>query len=136
MTDPSSADTHVENAKAAVKDLEIALNAASLDEADLLEIIPDATVASILIEVVKCVDKVSESVHELSGLAHFKGVEPTVTPEKSQLLHRGTIKPVLDGNSTDVAIQVDETSSVSPENEKGQSKGRIGESHVNMCWLT
>ncbi|CBI22787.3 unnamed protein product, partial [Vitis vinifera] len=72
MTDPSSADPHVANAKAAVKDLEIALNAASLDETDLLEIIPDATVASILIEIVKCMEKVSESVHELSGLAHFK----------------------------------------------------------------
>lgn len=141
MTDPSSADQHVENAKAAVKDLEIALNAASLDETDLLEIIPDATVSSILIEIVKCVEKVSESVHELAGLAHFKGVEATVTPEKSQILHRGTIKPVPDGDgdATEmVIITVDEESSSSPEkNDKGQQckgKGKQeGESHVNMC---
>ena len=133
MKDPSSADAHVENAKAAIRDLEIALNDASLDETDLLDIIPDATVASILIEIVKCIEKVSESVHELSGLAHFKGVEPTVTPEKSQLLHRGTIKPIpdRDGDATDVAITV-EASSVLPENDKGKCKGKQGEIHVNM----
>ncbi|RVW73246.1 Aluminum-activated malate transporter 8 [Vitis vinifera] len=130
---PSSADPHVANAKAAVKDLEIALNAASLDETDLLEIIPDATVASILIEIVKCMEKVSESVHELSGLAHFKVVEPNVTPEKPQLLHRGTIQPIPDGDATDVIITIDEASSVSPENDKGPSKGKQDESHVNMC---
>ncbi|KAG6735663.1 hypothetical protein POTOM_061689 [Populus tomentosa] len=75
-TVPSSENVNVENSKTAVQDLKIALKAVSLEhDQDLLQILPAATVASILVEIVLCVEKISESVHGLSNLAHFKSVE-------------------------------------------------------------
>ena len=121
MTDPSTANPHVENYKVAMKDLKFALKAASLENTDFLAIVPAATVASILVEIVKSVEKISEAVHELSQLAHFnKTVEPTVSPEKpQQLLHRGIIQPVSDADGNDnVVITIHEISTDSPENEK------------------
>ncbi|KAH1090376.1 hypothetical protein J1N35_017633 [Gossypium stocksii] len=133
MTDPySSANTHVESSKAAMKDLKFALKAASLENADLAAILPAATVGSILVEIVKCVEKISEAVHELSQLAHFEKetVEPTVSPEKPpQLLHRGIIQPVLDGDSTandNVVITIHEIISTdSPENGKACDQHQV-----------
>lgn len=123
MKDPSPANIHVEHSKAAINELKVVVKASSLDQADLLAIVPAATVASTLIEIVKCVDKLSEAVHELANLAHFKPVEATVSPEKPQLLHRGTVNPVLDGdNSSDhIVIIIDENSTVSRENDKPQA---------------
>jgi hypothetical protein len=95
MADPSAANPHVENSKTAINDLKTALKAATLENVDVLAIIPIASVASILIEITRCVEKISDSVHKLADLAHFKSVDPTVSPEKPQLLHRGTVKPVL-----------------------------------------
>ncbi|XVE61394.1 hypothetical protein DITRI_Ditri06bG0036100 [Diplodiscus trichospermus] len=123
MTDPSTANPHVENSKASMKDLKFALKAASLENADFLAIVPAAAVAAILVEIVKSVEKITEAVHELSQLAHFnKTMEPTVSPEKpqqQQLLHRGIIQPVLDADGNDnVVITVHEISTDSPENEK------------------
>ncbi|KAK6289991.1 hypothetical protein POUND7_001532 [Theobroma cacao] len=120
MADPSSTNPHVENSKAAMKDLKFALKAASLEDEDFLAIVPAATVASILVEIVKSVEKISEAANELSQLARFKKVEPTVSPEKpQQLLHRGIIQPVLDADSNDnVVIAIHEISTDSPENEK------------------
>jgi hypothetical protein len=66
---------------------------------DLLAILPPTTIASILIEIVKCVEKISESVHQLSKLAHFMNVEPTVSLEKSQFLHPGSIIPIIEGDT-------------------------------------
>ncbi|PPD87231.1 hypothetical protein GOBAR_DD15834 [Gossypium barbadense] len=124
MTDPSSANPHVENSKAAMKDLKFALKASSMENADFLAIVPVATVGSVLVEITKCIQKISEAVHELSQRAHFsKTVEPTVSPEKpqqqQQLLHRGIVRPVPDtsddGNSDDVVITIEEITTDSPE---------------------
>ncbi|KAA8518456.1 hypothetical protein F0562_015930 [Nyssa sinensis] len=108
MTHPSSAaSTHVENSKIAVDELKSALQSASLGKADLLEIIPAITVASILIEINKCIEKIAESIHELSHLAHFSSVEATATMEKPpQLLHRGSVKPVGDGDDDGDAVHI------------------------------
>lgn len=112
MKDPKSACQHLENSKNAVEELHIALKAASLEDADILAIIPAATIASILVEIVTCVEKISMSVYELSQLADFKVVEATVSPEiKPQLLHKGSINPILldDGDdNSHVVIRVDE----------------------------
>ncbi|KAE8125198.1 hypothetical protein FH972_020031 [Carpinus fangiana] len=125
MADPSAANPHVENSKTAINDLKTALKAATLENVDVLEIIPIASVASILTEITRCVEKISESVHELADLAHFKSVDPTVSPEKPQLLHRGTVKPVLlegDSDSDDhVVITVHENYVDSRENEVSQA---------------
>ncbi|MBA0692963.1 hypothetical protein Goari_010483 [Gossypium aridum] len=127
MTDPSSANPHVENSKAAMKDLKFALKASSMENADFLAIVPVATVGSVLVEITKCIQKISEAVHELSQRAHFsKTVEPTVSPEKpqqqQQLLHRGIVRPVPDtsddGNSDDVVITIEEITTDSPEKGK------------------
>ncbi|XP_024028416.1 aluminum-activated malate transporter 8 [Morus notabilis] len=117
MKHPESANEHVENSKAAVKDLKTALEAAGMGDSDLLAIISAATVASILVEIVDCVEKISEAVHELSQMARFKKVENTVSPEtkpKQMLLHRGSVKPVLDGDQRPdhVTITVLDTASI------------------------
>ncbi|KAA8516805.1 hypothetical protein F0562_017085 [Nyssa sinensis] len=127
MTRPISASTHVKNSKIAVDDLKSALQTASVGKADLLEIIPAVTIASILIDINKCVEKLADSIDELSHLAHFKNVESTVTPEKpQQFLHRGTVKPVgdgeNDGDGAHVVITLHGISSDSPEKVNPQGK--------------
>ncbi|CAF2375625.1 hypothetical protein IGI04_003766 [Brassica rapa subsp. trilocularis] len=96
-------NAHIENSKNAIQNLRIALKTSSPEtEKDLLEIIPGVTMASILIEIVNYVEKISEAVEEFSGLAHFKETpDPKVSPElgQHQLLHRGSVKPVLEGDS-------------------------------------
>ncbi|KAF8397977.1 hypothetical protein HHK36_016903 [Tetracentron sinense] len=81
MTYPSSADHHMANSKTAVNDLKTMLKAAMPENTDLLEVMPVATVASLLITIVTCMDKMTESVHELARLAHFKSVHPIVQQE-------------------------------------------------------
>ncbi|KAK4272674.1 hypothetical protein QN277_021193 [Acacia crassicarpa] len=96
MTEPCDAKLHLENSKNAIQNLKIALETTSLEDEELIAIMPVFTVASILIETTKCVEKIHDSVSELSHLAHFRSVESkvSVSTEKPHLLHRGTIKPV------------------------------------------
>ena len=78
MTDPSAAKPHVENSKKAINELKLVLKTISLENADLLAIIPIASIASTLTEITKCVEDISELVHKLSCQAHFKSsVEST-----------------------------------------------------------
>ncbi|KAF8403376.1 hypothetical protein HHK36_011478 [Tetracentron sinense] len=121
MTHPSSSDPHVVNSKTAADDLKTTLETALLENTNLLEIIPAATVASLLVEIVTYTDKIAESVHELARLAHFKSVDPTVTPEKPQLFHRGTIKPLSDMDGPHVFITVSGPSPALPENGNPQT---------------
>lgn len=119
MTDPSAAKSHIANSKTAIKDLKIALETISFEDAEVFDIIPIAAVAAILAEITKSVEKIYESVSELSDLAHFKSVEPNVSPEKPALLHRGIINPVADNEKEDhVEIIIQEISTDSPEKEK------------------
>ncbi|XP_014495025.1 aluminum-activated malate transporter 8-like isoform X2 [Vigna radiata var. radiata] len=125
MTHPSAAKSHIENAKTAVEELKFTLETVSLEGAELLSIIPVVTVVSILKEITKSVEKIYESVSELSHLAYFKSVaEPNVSPEKSHLLHRGIIKPVVDIENTidHVTITIPEITTDSPEKEKTATK--------------
>ncbi|TKY61921.1 Aluminum-activated malate transporter 8 [Spatholobus suberectus] len=125
MTDPSAAKIHIENSENAVEDLKVALEIVSLEDTELVAIIPVATVTSILEEITKSVEKIYESVSELSHLAHFESVvEPNVSPEKPPLLHRGIIKPVVDIDNTvdHVEITIQEITTDSPEKEKASTK--------------
>ncbi|KAF5473943.1 hypothetical protein F2P56_005890 [Juglans regia] len=100
MTDPSAADPHVKNSETSINDLKIALESASkLENVDLLAIIPIASVASILIEITRYVERISELVHELSLLAYFKSAATSVQQEPGSGLHRGSVKPVFDDDS-------------------------------------
>ncbi|KAA0043811.1 aluminum-activated malate transporter 8-like [Cucumis melo var. makuwa] len=106
MTDPSpSSQLHLNAAKSAVNDLKNTLKSGTAqisdDISNLLAIIPDATVASILIDIVKSVEDLSEAVAELSLKAKFK----SVSPEKPQLLHKGTIKPFVEEDDNEAQQQ-------------------------------
>ncbi|XP_010247137.1 PREDICTED: aluminum-activated malate transporter 8 isoform X2 [Nelumbo nucifera] len=136
MTHPSLADLHVENCKNAARDLKTTLKTALLENSDLLGVIPSATVASLLVDVVVCTEKIAESVHELAKLAHFKTVEPTVTPEKSQLLHRGTVNPLAETDSPEVVITITAgPSEALPEgaNPRAPVTGKHVHGSVNIC---
>ncbi|XP_010263008.1 PREDICTED: aluminum-activated malate transporter 8-like [Nelumbo nucifera] len=130
MTGPSLADPHVENCKNAAMDLKTTLKTALLENSDLLGVIPAATVASLLIDIVVCTEKIAESVHELAKLAHFKTVEPTVTPEKSQLLHRGTVNPLAETDSPEVVITVSGSMEALPEGANPQAP--VNGKHIDV----
>ncbi|XP_014490381.1 aluminum-activated malate transporter 8-like [Vigna radiata var. radiata] len=85
---------HVANAKNAAESLKSVLRRNPWEGADHLQIIPAATVASLLIDIVFCVEKICEAVEELANLANF---------ELSEVLHRGTVQPIPD---TDAAVHV------------------------------
>jgi hypothetical protein len=70
MTTSSTAESHILNAITAADNLKLVLKTNPW-QGDVLEIIPVATVASLLIEVVSCTVKIKESVHELASLAKF-----------------------------------------------------------------
>lgn len=131
MADPSVSIPFVEASKNAVKDFKITFKAATLstnDIVDLQAIVPAATVASILIEIVKTVEKIADSVNELASSANFKTVEATVSPELKvqpyNLLHRGSVQPVLDGEiSNHVAIDIEKVLD-SPEIYKESDDGK------------
>ncbi|XP_009628093.1 aluminum-activated malate transporter 8-like [Nicotiana tomentosiformis] len=121
MTQPpsSAAETHLKNSKTAIDDFKAILATTKTpllsNKLDLLEIFPAITVASILIDVINCVERISEAVEELSVKAHFKKVknkESSPSPEKQpqqQLLHRGIVKPVVDdveGGDDSVVIEI------------------------------
>ncbi|KAK7335603.1 hypothetical protein VNO80_27539 [Phaseolus coccineus] len=76
---------HVANAKNAAESLKSLLRTNPWEGADHLEIIPAATVASLLIDLIFCVEKICEAVDELANLANFVS---------SELLHRGTVQPI------------------------------------------
>ncbi|CAL5194323.1 unnamed protein product [Lathyrus oleraceus] len=116
MIHPSSAKSHIENSKSAIEELKLVLEVISLEDVELLAIIPVATVAAILEEITISVDKIYESVSELSHLAHFKTLETNVSPEKPPLLHRGIIKPVEDiDNAPHVEIAIQDLCTDAPD---------------------
>ncbi|KAI7981654.1 Aluminum-activated malate transporter 7 [Camellia lanceoleosa] len=86
MTMPSTANSYIANSKITAKTLKSLLETGSWRGADLLDIIPAATVASLLIDVVACTEKIAESVNELACLAKFKSVDDVVTKEPPSLL--------------------------------------------------
>ncbi|KAK4482740.1 hypothetical protein RD792_009907 [Penstemon davidsonii] len=77
-----SADPHIRNAKTAAKKLKSSLQTGLWPETDLLDLIPAATVASLLIEIVSCTMKIADSVHELALLSKFKIPDPSTPKHK------------------------------------------------------
>ncbi|XP_074369286.1 aluminum-activated malate transporter 8-like isoform X2 [Apium graveolens] len=94
MKRPSTSSTHIKNCEAAISDLRAALEASSPGRADILKIIPSIAVGSLLIDITKCVGKISESIHELSDKASFESTESTLSSHI--IIHRGsTVKPLI-----------------------------------------
>ncbi|KAJ6425127.1 hypothetical protein OIU84_025823 [Salix udensis] len=84
MVQPSSADSHIDKAKSSAENLKSLLKSGIWEDIDLLKVIAGVTVASILIDVVTCTEKIAESIRELASTAQFKSAEPTLSPEKLQ----------------------------------------------------
>ncbi|PIN04000.1 hypothetical protein CDL12_23467 [Handroanthus impetiginosus] len=119
-----AAVSHVQDCKAAADDLRNILQTTSLPtESDLQEIMPILVTASILIDIINCVEKISLAVHELSDKAHFQKPKVEKIQGQQQLLHRGIVKPidndVVDGHDH-VVVQVHGASGDSPENKNHQ----------------
>lgn len=118
MKRPSTASTHIQNCEAAISDLRAALKTSSPDREDLVEIIPSIAVVSLLVDISKCVEKISQSIHELSDKANFESAQSTLSSHI--IIHRGTIKPLAcdshgnDDNHVHVVVIVNSTSSHLP----------------------
>ncbi|XP_060195378.1 aluminum-activated malate transporter 8-like [Lycium barbarum] len=133
-TQPSSSTAQPDPyiAKFAISDLRstLVITTKTFSEAETIDFITTMSVASILIDVITCVDKISEAVEELSIKARFKkeekkeeeekeeqedswpteALEKPLTPRSPQLLlHRGIVNPIFEGdniNSGDFVVEV------------------------------
>lgn len=105
MRQPSSADTHIENAKAAAKNLNSLLKSGPWEDINLLQVIPVVTVASLLIDLVNCTEKLADSIFELASKAHFNKPDHTVSPEKLS----ATVKSSPNVDCRHVVINIDQT---------------------------
>ncbi|KAK7261167.1 hypothetical protein RIF29_27472 [Crotalaria pallida] len=99
MIPPSAADSHIAKSKIASMNLKSILNNSRLweDTTNLFEAIPIMTVASLLVDLVSCTEKLAESIQELSTLAKFKNIisDSKVAPENLNcLLHHQEEAPV------------------------------------------
>lgn len=110
MTPPSSATPHILKSKDAANNLKCLLQSGLCEEINLLEVIPAAAVASMLVDVVCCTEKIAESIYELASLAQFICVEPMVEVEKPKLLHQETIPPCCGINEPHHFITIDQPS--------------------------
>ena len=107
---PPSVTPHIIKSKDAANNLKSLLRSGFCKEIDLLEVIPTVTVASLLVDVVSCTEKIAESINELASLAHFQSVEPIVEAEKPKLLHQETIPPCCGVNEPHHVITIDQLS--------------------------
>ena len=110
MTPPSSATPHILKSKDVANNLKCLLQSGLCEEINLLEVIPAAAVASMLVDVVCCTEKIAESIYELASLAQFICVEPMVEVEKPKLLHQETIPPCCGMNEPHHVITIDQPS--------------------------
>ncbi|KAL4320114.1 hypothetical protein GQ457_18G005860 [Hibiscus cannabinus] len=82
MSPPSSHRAHVARAKDAAGNLNSLLKTGLHKDIDTMEILAVATVASLLLDVLACTEKISGSIHELASLAHFKDGKPDSDEQK------------------------------------------------------
>ncbi|KAK9072715.1 hypothetical protein SSX86_009150 [Deinandra increscens subsp. villosa] len=97
MVYPSTSFVHIENCKKTVDELNTTLKASMVAEWDILETIPVIAVTSILVDIIKCVEKLSEAIEELAKQARFKKPKDVIMDktDKPHFHHRGAaIKPV------------------------------------------
>ncbi|MED6108567.1 hypothetical protein PIB30_025390 [Stylosanthes scabra] len=79
----SSAYTQIDKSKVAAINLKSMVKSNSLEGTNFFEVIPVVTVASLLLDVVSCTEKLAESIQELSTLAKFKNKDNKVVAEDS-----------------------------------------------------
>ncbi|MFS7915322.1 putative aluminum-activated malate transporter [Helianthus anomalus] len=130
MVYPSPSYVHIENCKKAIDDLNIKLKMSMVVERDdILESIPVIAATSILVDIIKCVEKISEAIEELSKQAHFKKLKDITSDEngKPHFRHRGAaIKPVDGGNDRELStITVNSDDEIPQEMDLDKNKREI-----------
>ncbi|KAI4334181.1 hypothetical protein L6164_018901 [Bauhinia variegata] len=85
MIPPSAAESHITKSKIAAMNLRAMLKTGLWEGSNLLDAIPAVTVASLLIDVVSCTEKLAESVKELATLAEFNNNDRKIAQEQQQL---------------------------------------------------
>ncbi|KAA8544344.1 hypothetical protein F0562_022388 [Nyssa sinensis] len=128
MTLPSLADPHIANSKIASKNLKALLKTQLWEDNDLLEMIPAATVASLLIDVVASTDKIAEAVHKLAFLAHFKRVEaiyPQAEEQPATILLPATVQPCSCIKESSHVIVIEGSYPVSTNNGNSSSLAAV-----------
>lgn len=106
MTPPTPANQHLINSKIAAKNLKSLLNTGLFKGTDLLEVIPVATMAYLLVDVVSCTEKIAESIQELASLAKFKSTkkheerqaQPNLCPQRTMQRNSGICIPAVQPN--------------------------------------
>ncbi|KAM7275280.1 hypothetical protein ACFE04_017146 [Oxalis oulophora] len=80
MKHSKSADVHIANSKAAAENLKTLLTNSSLwiEDENLFEVLPSASVASLMLQIMDSIEKIAEAVHDLSIKAGFELVENIV----------------------------------------------------------
>lgn len=112
MTPPTSARPHIAKSENAAKGLKSLLQAGLCAEIDLLEVLPAATVASLLVDVVSSTEKIAESINELASLSGHRSVEHIIVEEKAvaESLHLQTIQPCSTTSGVHYVITIDQPS--------------------------
>ncbi|GAB4859849.1 hypothetical protein Ancab_011329 [Ancistrocladus abbreviatus] len=90
---PSSTKSHLEASKSAARDLNYTPGTSLCEDNEFLEVIPIATVASLLTDVLHCVEKIAELVQGLASLARFKttGDDKMAPNRKPDLARQGAL---------------------------------------------
>ncbi|KAG6632023.1 aluminum-activated malate transporter 2-like [Carya illinoinensis] len=112
MTPPSSAKPHIAKSENAAKGLKSLLQAGLCKDIDLLEVLPAATVASLLVDVVSSTEKITESINELATLARYESIEHIIVDEKeaAESLHLQPIAPCSNTSGEHHVITIDQPS--------------------------
>ncbi|KAL5132066.1 Aluminum-activated malate transporter 2 [Glycine soja] len=84
MIPPSAANPHIAKSKIAATNLRSIMKTGLWEDTNLFEVIPVLTVASLLLHVVSCTEKLAESIQELSTLAKFKNQDSEFVPKSPQ----------------------------------------------------
>ncbi|XP_075478622.1 aluminum-activated malate transporter 2-like [Primulina tabacum] len=108
MTKPPFPNPALANLKIDTKNLKSLLKSKLLEDTNLLQIMPVAAVATLLIDTVIYVENITEAVTELSSLAKFKCKDANGIPGESAMKNSKNPKQFATGDISCVRIDVDE----------------------------
>ncbi|XP_073023888.1 aluminum-activated malate transporter 2-like [Primulina eburnea] len=107
MTTPPFPNPAMANLKIASKNLKSLLKSELLEDTNLLQIIPIAAAASLLIDTVNYLENITEAVTELSSLAKFKCKDANGIPGESAMKNSKNPKQFATGDISCVRIDID-----------------------------
>ncbi|CAI0544013.1 unnamed protein product [Linum tenue] len=82
MKRPKPADAMVASSRAAADNLKLVLDTSKWDRQRLVELVPIAALAAVLLEIAETTERIADAVVELSSKAHFKSADSAVSPEQ------------------------------------------------------